>query len=785
MKKTSRSLSLFDIRLEGNDHDVIVVKGSVDEAPSVLLSGFVVLSVNEPIYAKKISLSLYGVIKLNVTTMVQGPRGPAPRNIRYDKRFYELQLDDIDLQPHLVDGSTVKKPLSRNSSSSSLGGLASLSMSTTSLKNFASSASHAQVLAAGNYVFPFSAILPGSLTESIEGLPNATVFYKLQATLERGKFASDVTKKKHIRVVRTLTPDALELFETVAVDNTWPQKVDYSISVPSKAIAIGSSTPISLMIVPLLKGLKLGPIKISLVEYSSYSAPFSNPNGADRTILKVKIRDPLNHMSESNEDSGTEHDFDFQDKWEVTTSVRVPANLSKCTQDCIVLTNIKVRHKLKFVIALVNPDGHISELRASLPVQLFISPFVTVAVKHAENIDISSNNSGNNTDNDAPEDDLMFANSNSEVNLDAVNVSLDNNTSTGPNTSLFAPPNYGNHVYDRLWNSITVEETPIHSGTHSPVESNQPPLLARTSDVSELHQSLQRLRLERETEDADDSGANFDNNVPSRSPLATPLSLQDVPSQLRVSDYFLLPQPNRNSHSLLNVPAHLRSPAQMDSPGFDYLSRTNSFEFKAGSPSKNDWELSSLSRVPSYDNAVKTTSTMGDLPPAYLSDEVERDEGSAAFCVGSLERPRELHTRGGTDMPLYARSKISPSMLLNQNNQSASSLSHMYSDYHERGLDESQSVKSNSRPIISKSPSTSALKNSASKHFGFSMTPLSHIARSATPPPKNSVLVNTSNATQASKTLSLSTRSHNGSQKGGSFASLTGIAFKKDLNNEH
>lgn len=49
MGKPTKGISLFEIRLKGTDHDVIVVKGSANDAPSVLLSGNVVLSVTEPI----------------------------------------------------------------------------------------------------------------------------------------------------------------------------------------------------------------------------------------------------------------------------------------------------------------------------------------------------------------------------------------------------------------------------------------------------------------------------------------------------------------------------------------------------------------------------------------------------------------------------------------------------------------------------------------------------------------------------------------------------------------
>ena len=66
------------------------------------------------------------------------------------------------------------------------------------------------------------------------------------------------------------------------------------------------------------------------------------------------------------------------DQWQIDTIINIPSSLSKCTQDVDLSTNVRVRHKLKFNIGLINPDGHTSELRATLPIQLFISPFVTV-----------------------------------------------------------------------------------------------------------------------------------------------------------------------------------------------------------------------------------------------------------------------------------------------------------------------------------------------------------------------------------------------------------------------
>ena len=123
--------------------------------------------------------------------------------------------NNIDIQDYfqnLYDNyGSQKSILSRNNSSSSLSGLQKKAKSTSSLISLTgSSGSNSHILVQGNYEFPFSAILPGSVTESVEGLPNASVIYKLQATIGRSKFATDLICKRHLRFVRTLTPDAVE-----------------------------------------------------------------------------------------------------------------------------------------------------------------------------------------------------------------------------------------------------------------------------------------------------------------------------------------------------------------------------------------------------------------------------------------------------------------------------------------------------------------------------------------------------------------------------------------------
>ena len=68
-----------------------------------------------------------------------------------------------------------------------------------------------KTLRAGNYEYPFEAILPGTSPESVEGLPDTWIIYRIKATVQRGRFAKDLITRKHFRVIRTFDDSALEL----------------------------------------------------------------------------------------------------------------------------------------------------------------------------------------------------------------------------------------------------------------------------------------------------------------------------------------------------------------------------------------------------------------------------------------------------------------------------------------------------------------------------------------------------------------------------------------------
>lgn len=70
-----------------------------------------------------------------------------------------------------------------------------------------------EILPVGNYEYPFDFILPGSTPESVEGLADTWIVYRMKATIERDMFAfaKNPIARRQVRIIRTLDTAALEL----------------------------------------------------------------------------------------------------------------------------------------------------------------------------------------------------------------------------------------------------------------------------------------------------------------------------------------------------------------------------------------------------------------------------------------------------------------------------------------------------------------------------------------------------------------------------------------------
>lgn len=590
---------------------MLVLRGGPSTAASVLFQGNVVFSLPETISIKRVTLRLYATLRLNWIDPLAPPRAANVKLTRLEKILYEQEWTNLE-----------------HSSTSSTTPLLPLSGTHT--------------LHAGNHSLPFEAILPGSIDESVEGLEGAQVIYKLVATIERGRFANNLVAKRHIRVVRTLGPDALELCQTMSIENTWPDKVEYIISVPAKATALGSFTPLDFHLSPLLKGLKLGSIKVQLVEYKVLEAPSGLTNQTEKVVAE--------HVLPAAEDG-----LLGLDEWKFTEEFPMPTSLSKCTQDCEIESYIKVTHKLKFAVSLINPDGHTSELRASLPIYVFISPNVSITSLHPTL-------SGPSAISPVPSAHHSPSNSVSEHQLFSPLHDYRNAGATTPGgrqtpANLTAPPNYQDHIYDALWREIPSSqfESPIASGANTPFTRSRRNSIETHDnagfgphDSSQLLSNLYALQERQNREETGNitsilerpnSGFNLSSSGPTSSSYflaaanshssrfsSRSTSGTSTPRETATPGYLQMTASSGSSHPHTpNPPTDYFNISH--SPDFSHLSHPTSPT--VGSSPAGSLDLESLSRVPSYQTAINS------------------DTARDAECTPSYEEPLHLLTPGG------------------------------------------------------------------------------------------------------------------------------------------
>ena len=302
--------------------------------------------------------------------------------------------------------------------------------------------------------------------------------------------------------------------------------------------------------------------------------------------------------------------------------LELPKTLKSCVQDAEI-HGIKIRHKLKFNVALHNPDGHISELRATLPISLFISPSIAI-----------------NENNDLVDQSPV-----------ASRQALENDVTNS------APPLYGQHQFDQYYSEMD------HAGYRTPGNFSTPgtPFGSQSRNMSSenLSSSAGQGRRQSMFEPSQTHTQQVNGDV-------SPAALQHRLQNLRVSgsglahsplvnedhrsdqigsnslrhssnataDYFnseangtplphsqlISPDPSPGVHAGEYVPNAIPN-GHLSRDGSTDLSRPNSGEDQgAHTPIPHYHEIEDLARIPSYSTAVRTparTPYSGPDLPSY------------------------------------------------------------------------------------------------------------------------------------------------------------------------
>ncbi|CCJ30464.1 unnamed protein product [Pneumocystis jirovecii] len=387
------------------------------------LKGSVVFSLNDSITVKSIIFRFYGVNKVKWTEVVMSSaKTPIERNQKQKSLVFEKEISFLPFQGTKTIGK-------------------------------------------GNYEYPFEIVIPGNIHESIEPYQYddsmGYLIYKIKVIIERPGFLSNIVHKKHIRIIRTIPLSFIDFIHTMFVEDTWLNKIEYNINIPTKIYEFGGLIPVNMRFIPLIKNLKLAKISFFLKEYITLriiSGYYGMPSKYDTTrqISSFKIKNLPENVSE----------------WKLEETIKIPNSLSSCIQNCDV-KHIKVRHKLKVIITLINPDGHISELRASLPIVLLISPALFTNI-----------------------DDYAY-----------------------PLSLGLQLPSYNNHIYDPVWDGISSIHTypmlnsqtamPLHSTNDSAGPSN----LYTSDSLTILNANSNRHQTSEESDNTIQNQENENNSL--------------------------------------------------------------------------------------------------------------------------------------------------------------------------------------------------------------------------------------------------------------------------------
>jgi hypothetical protein len=404
---------------------------------------------------------------------------------------------------------------------------------------------------------------------------------------------------------------------------------------------------------PIRKGIKLGKIEMRLIEAVTKRIQASEVPDQRGDRCKVDETDVAKADMDFPEDSRVTYDEENPDdpimedeKFVFKATLDLPKSLKQCRQD-VDSHNINITHRFKLMVNIHNPEGHISQLVCRLPVKLFISP----------NLPVDESNMVQ-----------VAARTMTDAQLNQQEVQLN------------APPEYGRHQLDALYNDINtggyMSRAPSGSATPFYAQSRN----ASSENLQSLNGVADMNRSHSLNGVADMNRSHSLNGIAGMNNSHSLAGLGDeshfVPAQLRSRLANL--QDQGSSRQIRAAPVTHSSPSGGNTPAYtgSYFSShhfptSNRSTPPHQSPSHSvpesrrasrdveemlddlnmdGFDMGTLSRVPSYGAAVRTPGAfapLADGPPSY--NEATSRPPSPSFQLP--QRPGAAHVRSGLSTP--------------------------------------------------------------------------------------------------------------------------------------
>ncbi|KAI4906093.1 hypothetical protein J4E90_010941 [Alternaria incomplexa] len=447
----------------------------------------------------------------------------------------------------------------------------------------------AHKLNAGYHEWDFKFKMPPNLDQSVEGLPTNWVVYSLKAHVDRGYMSKQLSATAHIRVIRTLGRDMLESMPMEQInEDIWANKLAYKITVPQKNYIVGTSITADFVLIPLRKGVEISTIKMELIESRQLFADYAGRRISHNNDMQVAVtegdmpEDSARRVPDGTEDT----DALFDESHRFSMTLDLPKSLKNCRQS-VDTENIRLTHKLRLYVNLKNPEGHTSQLLVKNHVHLFISP------------------------NLPPNEDQSVVVDQNILNAQAIQDEVNQN----------APPTYGLHQLDSLYNDIDPSGFMTPGGVHSMMNSGaNTPFYAQSrrgsaEDLTSLDAAVHQ---------------------PGGGASAAALQHRLANLSMHHSDRPTRFQPTRQHSSGESTPAH----------GTNTTNTTNNTEQAYFDLPPSNYDMDALARTPSYNTAVRTPA--GSRTPGGM----DMDLPSYEIAMSRPSSPsRSRGSRGTTPSP--------------------------------------------------------------------------------------------------------------------------------------
>lgn len=178
--------------------------------------------------------------------------------------------------------------------------------------------------------------------------------------------------------MRTLSENAHEeILDRAETVGSWEPKCTYVFGSTARAVPFGGQIVNKFQLTPLDPKLTLGNIKISLKETRKLKTWAPTPDKYTRHDSRhgwwIAEYEVCSAKFKLAPEALTVDPVTLADTYVARLELSLPTSLNKCRQTIIDHPNIKLKHTLCYEIEVINPDGHVSLIKASHEIHVYIS----------------------------------------------------------------------------------------------------------------------------------------------------------------------------------------------------------------------------------------------------------------------------------------------------------------------------------------------------------------------------------------------------------------------------